>query len=578
MAMMRYGRAASTTTQPDKVVKNKDGTTTTTSGKISVTMGDWVQPEKTPAPKGYISEDDYNAYEAKRKEVTANNEAKYKPYYDAVAAYQKEQDDYKTGMDIYNRQLETYKQGPSSQKADPNGIQLKGGKNVKGQDINFVDDNSYSAERSNKELNDLIKSGKVVDIYDKSINPNSRKVFLEQIGSGGGLKASNDIYGTTTGKTYVDRDEVNKIKSNIDVWGEDFNAVEFHEASRKGQLDKYLKSKGYNNRTHVPKVGFYQQYNEPVMPTKPTSQMPVKPVIKEDPLPEKPKGKIWPNKMPTREILGIKYEPSKMKYAEEVKDIKEGDWEEPTGGKFKRKGEIVKSREGGQDQKTSIFSKRIKTESSKGGYGIQRSPGNSESKGLRAREEKMAKAFYSPTSDWGRGGYYANLEGTEGEKNFSKTIRSDIKDIRAERREWKKQTSSKGADRRPALQGYREDIKTGRLAARYAKRGDLNMLGGEEWEEGSKSRLKIYTADKNRKGEAGAMSGYVKSAEKNIEAARLYQQNERSFNQNAFAAQNINKQPSKIESFVKTAEDNATNRNTIKAQMGKYKGWDRFVQ
>jgi len=94
MAMNKYGRTTKMTSPPDKVVKNKDGTTTTTSGRISVTMSDWIQPDKTPTPKDMISEDDYNANEAKRQEVIARNEAKYKPYYDAVASYQKEQDDY----------------------------------------------------------------------------------------------------------------------------------------------------------------------------------------------------------------------------------------------------------------------------------------------------------------------------------------------------------------------------------------------------------------------------------------------------------------------------------------------------
>lgn len=569
MAMMRYGRAANTTTQPDKVVKNKDGTTTTTSGKISVTMGDWVQPEKTPAPKGYISEDDYNAYEAKRKEVISNNEAKYKPYYDALAAYQKEQDDYKTGMDIYNRQLDVYKKGPSSQKVDPTGVQIKGGKNVKGQDINFVDDNSYSAERSNKELNNLIKSGKVVDIYDKSINPNSRKIFLEQIGSGGGLKAGSDIYGTTTGKTYVEKDEVNKIKSNIDVWGEDFNAVEFHEASKKGQLDKYLKSKGYSNRTHVPKVGFYQQYGEPQMPTKPTSQMPVKPVIEEDPLPEKPKEKIWPNKMPTREVVSISMKPD-LKYSKDVKIGDEGGWQPPVASRLKV--EVDKSREGGQGGKWGLSKKIV---GSSGDKKFRPSLGISISGGRNKREEKMAKAFYSPTSDWGHGGYYSSMEGTEG--NVSKAIRSDVKDIRAERREWKKQTSSKGADRRPALQGFREDIKTGRLSARYAKRGDLSSAGNETWSEGENSRLKTWTADIDKKGNEGAMSGYVNSAWQDIQRASDLRQAQMTNRSNALVA-GEKKNYTKQEQYIQSAEDNATNRNTVKAQMAKYKGWGKFVQ
>jgi hypothetical protein len=580
MAMNKYGRATKMTTYPpDKVVKNKDGTTTTTSGKTSVTMSDWIQPEKTPTPKGYISQDDYNAYEAKRREVMGINAAKYKPYNDAMSAYQQEQGDYKASMDKYKRELDFYNKGPEPQTTPGVPIAtLKGGKNRQGANVTFSSAPRYSAAQANADLKRAMKENKnIVDINDPSISPSSRNIWMTQVGSD--LKGhGNDLYGRPSANMYVDRDAINKIKSNRDIWGEDFDKTEWAKASKGKDFDKYLAQKGYKDRTFVPNssVGAYQGYFEPQSPKAPTSKMPVKPVIQEDPLPPKPKERVFLGKMPTRKALGITSEPSKMKYAEEIKGIKEGTWEEPTGGKFKRKGEIVKSREGGQDQKPSIFSKRIKTESSKGGYGIRRSPDNSVSKGLRAREEKMAKAFYSPESEWGRGGYYA-LEGTE-EKNWNKAIRSDVKDIRAEKREWKKETSSKGSDRRPALQGFREDIKTGRLAARYAKRGDLDMLGGEDWEEGSKSRLKIYTPDKTNKGKAGAMAGYVKSAEQNIEAARLYKQNETSFNQNAFAAENINKQPRKIKGFAKTATDNATNRNTVKAKMENYKGWNRFVQ
>ena len=312
--------------------------------------------------------------------------------------------------------------------------------------------------------------------------------------------------------------------------------------------------------------------------------MPVKPVIKEDPLPGNP-GKVWPDKMPTRKVLKLE-STTKAKYGKLNENIEEGYWEDPTGGKFKRKGAIEKSREGGPDQKTSIFTRKINVNNSNksfSGFGIKRGPGSGEAKGLRAREEKMAKSFYAPESEWGRGGYYSKMEGTEG--NVSKAIRSDIKDIRAERKEFKNQESYNRSGSKPALQGFREDIKTGRLSARYAKRGDLKSLdtdptdpnAGGVWKAGQKSKLKIYTPDLTKWDDEGAMSGYVSSAEKNIDAARLYQENERTAKSNQMRA-DFNKQPSKIEGFVRSAEDNAANRNTVKAQMEKYKGWNRFVQ
>ena len=585
MAMNKYGRTTKMTSPPDKVVKNKDGTTTTTSGNIAVTMGDWIQPEKTPAPKGYISQDDYNAYEAKKKEVMDKNAAKYKPYNDAMAAYKKEQEDYAAAMDQYKRAYDFYNQGPEPEKETEGSIKLtKGGKTRKGADVTFDAAPRYSAAQSNADLEKTLKENKnIVDINDKSINPAAKKIWMDQIGKNF-LEDRNDLYGRID-KVYVDRDAINKIKSNRDVWGEDFDNVEWEKAAfskNKDDFEKYLDKKGYRNRTFAPKegIGVLRKYSQPQMPGKPTSKMPLKPVVEEDPLPPKPKEPVWLDKMPTRKVLKIE-STKKAEYGKMNENIEEGDWQDPTGGKFKRKGAIQKSGKveakgpkgagGGRSASVnlSIFTKRIKTENTRGGYGILRGPGSGESKGLRAREEKMAKAFYSPESEYGRGGYYSKMEGTEG--NVSKAIRSDIKDIRAERRDWKKDTSLKGAEKRAASREmFKEDIQTGRLSARYAKRGDLKSLdtnpldaeSGGVWKEGQKSKLKIYTPDLTKSGDTGAMDNYVASAKKNIEAARLYQENERTAKSNQMRA-DFNKEPRKIEGFVKLATDNAANRNTV---------------
>ena len=138
MAMMKYGRTTKMTSPPDKVVKNKDGTTTTTSGNIKATLSDWIQPEKTPAPKGYISQDDYNAYEAKKKEVMERNAAKYKPYNESMASYKQEQEDYASAMDQYKRAYDFYNQGPEPEKETEGSIKLtKGGKTRRGEDVTF---------------------------------------------------------------------------------------------------------------------------------------------------------------------------------------------------------------------------------------------------------------------------------------------------------------------------------------------------------------------------------------------------------------------------------------------------------
>jgi hypothetical protein len=598
MAMMKYGRTTKMTSPPDKVVKNKDGTTTTTSGKTSVTMSDWIQPEKTPTPKNMISEEEYNASVAKRREIEARNEAKMKPYNDAVSAYKQEQDDYASGMEQYKREIDFYNMGPELPKENPGDIKVrKGGKTRKGQDVTFDEADRYSAAQANAALARARKENpNIVDINDKSINPSSRKIWMEQVG----MDISNtSLYGRDTGKRYVDREAINKIKSNVDVYGEDFDAREFRKAqdsSDPNAMDKYLDEKGYHGRSFHAKegMGTFNEYVVPKPPSKPTSKMPVKPGIEVEKLPDLPKASsVAVSKLPTRKVVRIDME-NKAKYGKEVENIEEGDWKDPKGGKFKQKGAILKSGKveakgpkgagGGRSASVnlSIFTKKIGPSK---GYGIEREPGSGEAKGLRAREEKMAKSFYAPESEYGHGGYYSKMEGTKGD--VSKAIRSDIKDMRSERRDWKKQTSLTGSEKRAgSREMFKEDIKTGRQAARYAKRGDLKSLdtdptnpdAGGVWKAGQKSKLKIYTPDLTKSGEKGAMDNYVASAEKNIEAAKLYQQNERTANNNAFYAQNINKQPGKVEGFVKSATDNAANRNTLIAQMETYKGWGSKIK
>jgi hypothetical protein len=601
MAMMKYGRTTKMTSPPDKVVKNKDGTTTTTSGKTSVTMSDWIKPEKTPTPKNMISEDEYNTMVAKRREVEARNEAKMKPYNDAVAAYKQEQEDYASGMEQYKRAYDFYNMGPEPTKEDQGSVKVtKGGKTRKGEDVTFEPAERYSAAQANADLQRALKENKnLVNIYDKSINPASRKIYLEQYGKDN----LDNLYGRTTGEKYVDRDVINKIKSPRDIWGEDFDAVEWDKASESKDpdaFDKYLTKKGYQGRTFAAKqgMGYYNKYVTPTPLAKPTSKMPVKPNIEEEKLPVLPKASsVAVSKLPTRKVVRIE-STAKEKYSKFIpdKEIEEGDWKDPTGGKFKRKGAIVptahaaaKGPQGaGGGQTTSIrlspFSKKIGPDK---GYGIQRGPGSGEAKGVRAREEKMAKAFYAPESEWGRGGYYSSMEGTEG--NVSKAIRSEIKDIRSEKKDWKKQTSLTGAAKRAgAREVFKEDIKTGRQAARYARRGDLKSLdtnpltdeSGGVWKAGQKSKLKIYTPEITKYGKEGAMSGYVAAAEKNIEAAKKYQQNEMTAKSNQLRA-DFNKQSWKNygeEGFIQKAEDNATNRNTVIAQMEKYKGWGSKIK
>ncbi len=257
---------------------------------------------------------------------------------------------------------------------------------------------------------------------------------------------------------------------------------------------------------------------------------------------------------------------NKMKTLGDVTVLEEGSWQPPVPSRINV--EVDKSREGGQGGKFGLR-KKISDGELKSSFRMGVSGGRNK------REERMAKSFYSPESELGHGGYYSSMDETEG--NISKAIRSDIKDIRQEKRDWKKNTSLTGADKREGAKEFRKDIKTGRLSARYANRGDLHSEGTKVWAEGEKSKLKTWTADIDKKGRQGAMSGYVQSAVQNLKSIASMRQAENRNISNANIS-NYNKRYDKQEQYIKSAEDNATNRNTVEAKMKQYTGWNRFIK
>jgi len=243
-------------------------------------------------------------------------------------------------------------------------------------------------------------------------------------------------------------------------------------------------------------------------------------------------------------------------------------WNDPNAEKYKTKREIVKSREGGQDQKVSILSKKIG-----GGYGIRTSKSGETkevAKGIKYnREQKMAKAFYAPESIVGTGGYSSKTDDTIDDqgysKDISKGIKSDVKKIRAEKKQYIAD-KTKGGKKIDAISGeaigeYNKAIKTAKLASKYAKRADISASGIEgKWREGEGSKLKYFTPDYEKyssKKVEGAMSGYVEAGKQ--ERSRLnYLENEAAYSK-AFK--------------TKSSKDNAANRNSTSDRMKKFWGY-----
>lgn len=241
-------------------------------------------------------------------------------------------------------------------------------------------------------------------------------------------------------------------------------------------------------------------------------------------------------------------------------------WKNPEGGKYKTKKTILKSgtpSNGGA--KLSIFTKGIKPGGGRAmpkintATEVQYEPGAA--KGRYNREEKMAKAFYAPESLPGTGGYSSRTEDALDDqgnpKDISKSIKSDIKSIRQEKRDY---IADKGRNSSNAIGEYNKAIKTAKLASRYAKKADISVSGDDKWREGEGSKLKYFTPDYEKlssKKVKGAMYGYSEAGKQ--ERSRMNQlQAEAGY---------------KSYPYSKSAEDNATNRNSTTERMKKFWGF-----
>lgn len=251
-------------------------------------------------------------------------------------------------------------------------------------------------------------------------------------------------------------------------------------------------------------------------------------------------------------------------------------WKDPQAGRYKAKYEIDKTKEGGQDGKWGLHKKYVKTKSGETKLvpSLRVKP-SGEHKFVAAgtrynREEKMAKAFYAPKDDVVQTGGYSDMNelafDEQGKsQNISKAIKSDIKNIRKEKKGYIAEKTAGGkaidANSTEVIGKYNKAIKNARLASRYAKKADLSAAGAYsgEWREGGKSKVQYFTPDYEKEGggKKGAMSGYSASGKQ--ERSRMNQLQ--------------TEEGSKMYPYSKSAEDNATNRNSTTERMKKFWGY-----
>jgi len=259
-------------------------------------------------------------------------------------------------------------------------------------------------------------------------------------------------------------------------------------------------------------------------------------------------------------------------------------WSAPEPKGYKTKRSIIKSKEGGQDSKVKPLSMTLVP---KEGGGVRRVPAllvgkekteQSKPKGFRyKREEKIAKSFYAPKDELGFGGYY-NMTGEAFDEqgksvDIAKLIKSKRKDIRESRKDFRQNSILQGDQKKDRINDYREAMKKNRLSTRLARRGDISAVGDGTWKEGLNSKLEYWTPDYNKEGDRGAMYNYVSSAERDISRINQLKKAEISNYINAQVARGAKK-----ENYIKSAEDNATNRNSTQARMSQFWGWNKKVK
>lgn len=533
MAMMKYGRTTKTSTPPDKSNGN--------------------------APKqGRITEEQYLAREKEREDW----------------AKRKSLSDQK--MKEYQEELKLYKQGV---KINPGtGKSLGPSKDQSGRDITFSGAVSLpSAESVNKELEAKLKSGEVVRWNDPSIDATTRKLIL---GSMGGSVGARDLQGKPD-EYYLPKGT--KYSSYKDLYGFDFNPEEWNAEEKKGpeSFSNYLKSKGYTGRSFVPKTGVYTHYKSPTSPEPFNEAEPEKMDMRfvDLKMPKLSTPKL-DNPALKKSLAGVSSKPTDMK-----EPTPEEEWNAPTPKGTRSALKLDVSRQGGQGGKWGLRKKIASDGSGKLSPAIrfnEETQTYTRPKGLRyKREEKLAKAFYSPVNERGRGGYYAKGDegvvqakgGSYGEYIGSrKQMKQEVKDLRSERRSYRK-GSTEGSDKKSEMKGFREDIKTARLAKAYARKGRLTPEGDETWQEGEKSRLRYFTPDTNKNKEAGAMSKYVKAAKSHIEKAGEWQKYATVNEENAKITKG-----SKSKGYSEKSEKGKDKSKEIKARASQFKGWDKQIK
>lgn len=332
---------------------------------------------------------------------------------------------YESDMAAYNKAMKLYREGPETkEEASVSSGSVKINKRP-----DFI-----SAEKMNKDINEMFKRGEIVSIDDKTLDPAIKKSISSKFKGD-----RTDVFGTT-GKRYVSKDS------------KDLKVYETYKTPELPSSPQYEKEENIDVK-RLPAIRMEKgkrKYGKLAMyePTAP----------EEKPDWEEPKG-------------AIKY---RTKYS--MPDIS-------TTSKAKSLGRFVKSKVESIG-KDNALSSGMKKEQGKARL-IQ---------GKSGREGKMAKAYFSGFE----GKSKFDIEGTSEERGVIGKLKADKADLKSGIKEARKAGDrEKVQGYRAAKKDVKSEIKQARLASKYVSKLGQEYTGVREGQElRSTGKIKTFTPER----------------------------------------------------------------------------------
>jgi hypothetical protein len=433
-------------------------------------------------------------------------------YLSVISENEGMQAQYNKELDAYNKTMNLYKNGPAPTNQQ-GGVKFDSGNLQSGQKATFSG-GSGSAEKWNKATEEQIKSGKLVHI--SQLDKGSQD-FLK----GAGIGPHSDAYGTVK-DVYVPKGTT--IKTWKDLYGTDFNPVEFDAAEKAGKLKEYEIAKGIQGKTFMPKIDAYEKYIQPVAPTKPQFKA----------LPEKPKKEDITLEHITPGLIKQKA-PEALMVPKERTPV---EWEAPVGAGKKKADKKIALVSG--DRTVKVRSKKIngigsKTDVHTSSMGFGKN--NLGKKILYQREKKAAIANYTGRNELA-------TAWTETQDDFTnmdtRSISAAVDESKSAKKKVRQSDLSLNS-KMQVLSALRKDVRQGKRSNWYHGRGDMYtgsvdidtrtgemansdtskkyIAKKEVSKAGLNSKLSVwtpeYTTEKNAKGNIvsspGAMNNYMEA-------------------------------------------------------------------